>query len=92
MRREAFPLFPGQLGIKALFHHAHDTGQPWFHLWGHSWEIEKYGMWGILETFLQWVSTQPDVTCVPNSAIIPQVAPTDPPSLLRELRWAGGCG
>lgn len=28
-----------------------------FHLWGHSWEIEKYGMWHELESFLNYMST-----------------------------------
>ena len=28
-----------------------------FHLWGHSWEIERYGMWGELEDFLKYAST-----------------------------------
>jgi peptidoglycan/xylan/chitin deacetylase (PgdA/CDA1 family) len=27
-----------------------------FHLWGHSWEIEKYGLWPDLERFLKYVS------------------------------------
>lgn len=27
-----------------------------FHLWGHSWEIEKYGMWDELENFLLYVA------------------------------------
>lgn len=28
----------------------------YFHLWGHSWEIEEHGLWDVLETFLQRVS------------------------------------
>lgn len=42
---------------KALFIYAHSTNQPYFHLWGHSHEIEKYSMWQDLELFLKFVNT-----------------------------------
>lgn len=38
-----------------LYGYAKETGQPFFHLYGHSREIEKYGMWGELEEFLKFV-------------------------------------
>lgn len=27
-----------------------------FHIWGHSWEIEKFGQWEALEEFFKWLS------------------------------------
>jgi peptidoglycan/xylan/chitin deacetylase (PgdA/CDA1 family) len=55
---------------KALFDHAH-TSNPnaIFHLWGHSHEIEKYNMWGDLETFLTHVQAS-GVECLKNSQIV----------------------
>ncbi len=41
-----------------------------FHLWGHSWEIEKYNMWGELEDFLRYLRNQNDCAFVINSALI----------------------
>lgn len=40
-----------------------------FHLWGHSYEIEKYGMWEELEKFLQHVQKS-HVECVVNSKLL----------------------
>jgi hypothetical protein len=36
-----------------------------FHLWGHSWEIEKKGEWGKLDSFLSEVST-----CIKSGDIV----------------------
>ncbi len=55
---------------KALFQYAQKTQQPFFHLWGHSWEIEKYGMWGNLEKFLIYVRRQENVTYTCNSGLL----------------------
>ncbi|MEX0616720.1 MAG: polysaccharide deacetylase family protein [Candidatus Woykebacteria bacterium] len=41
-----------------------------FHLWGHSWEIEKYNAWDKLEKVLQYISKRDDVTYVTNSELI----------------------
>lgn len=41
---------------RALLEKAKRDGRD-FHLWGHSWEIEKYGMWGELENFLKYASS-----------------------------------
>ncbi|MFZ2484780.1 MAG: polysaccharide deacetylase family protein [Minisyncoccia bacterium] len=38
-----------------------------FHLYGHSWEIEKYGMWEKLEKFLQYISNHKKCTYATNS-------------------------
>jgi len=37
-----------------------------FHLWGHSWEIEKYGMWNEFERVLQFIGNQKDCEYVTN--------------------------
>ena len=40
---------------KYLYGYSKETNQPFFHLYGHSREIEMYGMWGELEEFLSYV-------------------------------------
>ncbi len=40
---------------KYMFGYAKKTNQPFFHLYGHSREVEKYGMWRELEEFLRFV-------------------------------------
>lgn len=50
---------------KAVFTYAKKTDQPFFHLWGHSHEVEKYKMWGQLDQFLEFVSKE-SVDCVTN--------------------------
>lgn len=42
---------------KAVFDITLKTGEI-FHLWGHSWEIEKYGMWKELEELLEHISNK----------------------------------
>lgn len=53
-----------------LFDHAVSHGN-YFHLWGHSWEIEKYGMWSDLEEFFRYVSVRlgKEISAVTNSEI-----------------------
>ncbi len=55
---------------KALFTHAHETNQPWFHLWGHSAEVEKFGMEKHLRKFLQFVSSHEGIQHAPNSSLV----------------------
>jgi len=43
-----------------------------FHLWGHSWEINKYGMWDELEKFLQYIGDRKDCTYLTNSELLKQ--------------------
>jgi peptidoglycan/xylan/chitin deacetylase (PgdA/CDA1 family) len=38
-----------------------------FHLYGHSWEIEKLGLWDDLEEVLNYVANRKDVLYLPNS-------------------------
>lgn len=40
-----------------------------FHLWGHSWEIDDLGLWGMLAEFCQYIGRRSDVTYVTNSCI-----------------------
>ena len=54
---------------KALFDYAHDTNHPYFHLWGHSHEIERYNMWEDFNAFLKYVKKS-DVECVLNSSAL----------------------
>ncbi|MBI3336755.1 polysaccharide deacetylase family protein [Candidatus Peregrinibacteria bacterium] len=58
---------------KALFDHALSTRQPWFHLWGHSEELQRYGMWGNLEKFLAFVQRH-DIRHVTNAQILESIS------------------
>lgn len=40
-----------------------------FHLWGHSWEIEKYGMWEELEEFLKYCKKSSKREIVTNNQL-----------------------
>jgi len=53
---------------KATFDATQSNGKI-FHLWGHSWEIEKYGMWKDLEKFLHYISKK-DCQHVQNSELL----------------------
>jgi peptidoglycan/xylan/chitin deacetylase (PgdA/CDA1 family) len=41
-----------------------------FHLWGHSWEIEEFGLWNKLEEVFKLLSNRSDFTCVPNQQLL----------------------
>ena len=46
-----------------------------FHLWGHSWELEKHGLWGALDRFLATAaSLVPAQARVNNAACVPSAA------------------
>lgn len=53
---------------KALFDHMHENGGV-FHLWGHSWEIEKQGDWTRLENVLRYIAHKRGVEYVANNAV-----------------------
>lgn len=53
---------------RALLDRAAATGGVW-HLWGHSWEVEKYGMWGALEQALACLREYPDARFVTNTEL-----------------------
>jgi peptidoglycan/xylan/chitin deacetylase (PgdA/CDA1 family) len=54
---------------KATFDATMARGGIW-HLCGHSWEIEKYGMWRQLEDVLRYVSARPGVRYLTNGQVI----------------------
>lgn len=53
----------------ATFNYGLQTNKPIFHLWGHSYEIEKYDMWEELEIFLKHIQ-QSNVKCVVNNSLL----------------------
>ncbi len=53
----------------AAFDIAHKRGEV-YHLWGHSWEIEKYGMWDELERVCQYISRRADCRYVTNGELL----------------------
>ena len=56
----------------ALYRYAADHQQPFFHLWGHSAEIDKFNMWKDLERFLIFVTEyDANIEHVPNSRLLP---------------------
>lgn len=54
---------------RASFLYARDFGGV-FHIFGHSWEIEKYGMWRDLENFLKFVSEQENIIFAVNGELL----------------------
>lgn len=50
---------------KRVFDYAYATNTV-FYLWGHSWEIEHFGMWDELEEILRYIANRPDVLYVTN--------------------------
>lgn len=40
------------------------------HLWGHSWEIQEYGLWEALDQVLGVVQDHPDFSCVTNGELM----------------------
>ena len=55
---------------KAVFLYAYKTSQPWFHLWGHSNDIERYKQWNVLEAFLDYINQYNDIEYVINSELL----------------------
>ena len=51
---------------KTLFDQALEEGGIW-HLYGHSWEIEKFGLWDELQEVLDYVRNRPGVIYASNS-------------------------
>jgi peptidoglycan/xylan/chitin deacetylase (PgdA/CDA1 family) len=41
-----------------------------YHLWGHSWEVEKFGMWEELERVFKYISDRSDCTYVTNGELV----------------------
>ena len=64
-----FHLSSWQSFARASLRHALKNGST-FHLMGHSWELEKYDLWGELEDFLRFARSIPEVRFVTNSEIV----------------------
>lgn len=54
---------------KKLFDVVLESGGIW-HLFGHSWEIERFGLWGDLREILDYVCRRDGVTYAPNGALL----------------------
>lgn len=57
---------------KKLFGRALKDGEV-YHLWGHSWEIEKYGMWQDLEEILKYISGRDDCIYLTNEETLERI-------------------
>lgn len=58
--------------VRRFFKKAYHSGN-YFHLYGHSWEIEKYNMWSELESFLAFVAGHQNVVRLTNGELIEQI-------------------
>ncbi len=54
---------------KSMFRHT-TLGGGVFHLWGHSWEIEKNNMWKELEEVFKYISNRENVKYMTNSEVL----------------------
>jgi peptidoglycan/xylan/chitin deacetylase (PgdA/CDA1 family) len=41
-----------------------------FHIWGHSWELEQFGLWDTLEKVLKHIANRPGVLYLTNSEVL----------------------
>jgi len=57
-----------------LFNHTRKKGGIW-HLWGHSWEIERYHLWDDLEEIFEYLSNQEGILYLTNSQVIEELNP-----------------
>lgn len=62
-------LYSWQSFARSFFRYSMANGN-YFHLWGHSWELQKYQMWGELELFFKFVKEFNKVEFIFNSEII----------------------
>jgi hypothetical protein len=58
---------------KKLFDSVLQNGGVW-HLYGHSWEIDRLGLWDDLRELLDYVSRRDGVRYVPNCELVPASA------------------
>lgn len=54
---------------KETFSYVNKNGGVW-HLWGHSWEIEKFNLWGDLEELLIFIANKKDFNYLTNSEVL----------------------
>ncbi|MDP2641679.1 MAG: polysaccharide deacetylase family protein [bacterium] len=62
-------MYSWQAMARRTFDIAYERGDT-FHLWGHSWEVEKYDMWDELEKFLQYIRGKKDCVFLTNSELL----------------------
>lgn len=62
-------LFNWHTLAESLLHTAAQQNGIW-HLWGHSWEIERYDLWDALDKILRAVASYPDSQATTNSGLI----------------------
>jgi hypothetical protein len=55
---------------KRLFDEVLEKGGIW-HLYGHSWEVDRLGLWDDLREILDYVGGREGVSYVPNGALVP---------------------
>jgi hypothetical protein len=60
---------------KFLFTHAVERQWPVFHLWGHSEEVRRLGLWEDLNTFLTFVASHPGLEHRTNGALVADAFP-----------------
>lgn len=65
-------IFSWKMFSRGFFDYILKNGN-YFHLYGHSWELEKYGMWQELESFFKFVTEHTNVTYLSNSKVIPYI-------------------
>jgi|SRR5581483_1095112 len=73
---------------KIMFDRVLRHGGIW-HLYGHSWEIQRRNLWPQLKDMLQYVSRRPDVTYITNGQILDCRAELAPYRRLAPSRTAG---
>jgi hypothetical protein len=53
--------------LESILLNAIESKQEYLHVWGHSWELDKFNMWGDLEEFLKLVNENTNsITCKTN--------------------------
>lgn len=62
-------LYSWQSFARSFLNYAIKNGN-YFHLFGHSWELEKYKMWGELESFIEYARKIKNANFISNSEII----------------------
>jgi hypothetical protein len=55
---------------KAAFVSALKNNQRFFHLWGHSWALDRERKWGVFEEFLRFIVSHKNIQPVQNSSLI----------------------
>ena len=57
---------------KNLFDYVYKNGGI-YHLWGHSWEIDKYDMWVDLENMFKYIRGHKDIIILTNSEVLEKI-------------------